>query len=218
MAAHNNQNILAHIGYFNETSEAPIVISALTALMTYGVSHYGYLRSVPFFLSCPGDPDTLKRFLDEVPQKGDGWHVLSYEWQPFTSDRDSDFVYNYDGCPYVVVSTLERAIIEETEATIQGNLSLEDLYFLVEMLRGVNAERIQDLLERCKSIKTVRMFTYLCEKANLPWVSSVDPDVWTTSGDQITYRYGEILEPDYNIVVPLQLYNDDRDEQKAACL
>ena len=68
----------------------------------------------------------------------------------------------------IFISSLERAIIECLHMTPKY-MALDHAYKLMEKLRTLRPNVLQQLLECCRSIKAKRLFLYLAELQDQPW-------------------------------------------------
>jgi hypothetical protein len=73
----------------------------------------------------------------------------------------------------VYLSSPERAALEVLYL-VPNKQSFEEAFKLVETLSQLRPNLVQSLLEKCKSIKVKRLFLYLADKFQHPWLSRVD--------------------------------------------
>lgn len=196
----------------NRKSTDTVVVCAETAMAMQGVSHYAYLSNIPVFVECPSRPLEAHIFAQNNSFASPDERLIPITSHLFSTDNESDFITNFDGVTDLWVSKKERAILETTHKTLHEGGMLQDLYYMVEMLHSVDCNLLEDLLDRCLSTDTVRVFVYLCEKADHSWVTTMSPKVWLRTGTLVSCPNSEILEPDYNIRIPLSLYNENRYE------
>jgi hypothetical protein len=98
-----------------------------------------------------------KRLFDEHP---DAWlHVSPFEKR--------------SGAPQV--SSPERALLELL-SEVGVRQSLQEAGELVESTYNLRADVLRELLQRCKSVKTVRLCLQLGREGSLPWATKLDPD------------------------------------------
>lgn len=72
------------------------------------------------------------------------------------------------------VSTPERALLELL-SDVGVRQTLQEARELVESSYSLRAEVLQELLQLCKSVKTVRLCLQLGREGVLPWVAKLDP-------------------------------------------
>ena len=77
------------------------------------------------------------------------------------------------GTYLITLSTPERAIMELLHL-VPHEASFDDAQLLMEGLATLRPSLVQNLLVICRSLKVRRLFMYLAEKNNLPWVAKVD--------------------------------------------
>jgi hypothetical protein len=73
----------------------------------------------------------------------------------------------------ILISSPERAILE-CLYLVPKNISLELAVELMEKLRTLRPQLIQSLLESCRSIKVKRLFLYLAEMQQQPWLKRLN--------------------------------------------
>ena len=73
---------------------------------------------------------------------------------------------------------------------------------IIEALLTLRPPLVQSLLETCKSLKVKRLFMYMAETTNLPWVHELNlGKVNLGKGDRTVVKGGR-LDPKYRITVP----------------
>jgi len=98
-----------------------------------------------------------KRLFDEHP---DAWlHIRPFE--------------KHSGAPQV--SSPERALLELL-SEVGVRQSLQEAGELVESTYNLRADVLRELLQRCKSVKTVRLCLQLGREGSLPWATKLDQD------------------------------------------
>ena len=73
----------------------------------------------------------------------------------------------------VYLSSPERAALEILYL-VPNKQSYEEAFKLIEALTQLRPNVVQSLLEKCKSIKVKRLFLYLADKFQHPWLSRLD--------------------------------------------
>lgn len=81
------------------------------------------------------------------------------------------------------VSSPERALLELL-SEVGVRQSLQEAEELVESTYSLRADVLRELLQHCKSVKTVRLCLQLGREGSLPWVSKLDPDELPTGSDR----------------------------------
>ncbi|PLY14546.1 MAG: hypothetical protein C0631_10595 [Sedimenticola sp.] len=86
-----------------------------------------------------------------------------------------------DGAPQV--SSPERALLELL-SEVGVRQPLQEAQELVESTYSLRADVLSELLQRCTSVKTVRLCLQLGREGALPWVDKLDPDKLPTGSDR----------------------------------
>ncbi len=73
----------------------------------------------------------------------------------------------------VYLSSPERAALEVLYL-VPNKQSFEEAFKLIETLSQLRPNLVQSLLEECKSIKVKRLFLYLADRFQHPWLTKVD--------------------------------------------
>jgi hypothetical protein len=100
------------------------------------------------------------------------------------------------------LSTPERAILEVLYL-VPVKQSFEEALFLMEGLANLRPKIVQLLLESCNSIKVKRLFLYMAEKNNLPWVSELNFKKIDLGHGKRKIGVGGVFDSKYLISVPL---------------
>jgi hypothetical protein len=86
-----------------------------------------------------------------------------------------------DGAPQV--SAPERALLELL-SDVGVRQTLQEARELVEGAYSLRADVLRELLQRCTSVKTVRLCLQLGREASLPWAAKLDPVTLPTGSDR----------------------------------
>ena len=81
------------------------------------------------------------------------------------------------------VSAPERALLELL-SDVGVRQPLQEARELVESAYSLRADVLRELLQRCTSVKTVRLCLQLGREASLPWVAKLDPATLPTGSDR----------------------------------
>ena len=73
----------------------------------------------------------------------------------------------------LLLSTPERAFMECLHLA-PANFTFLDVYYVMEMLTTLRPKLLQDLLEKCSSVKVKRVFLYMAEKSGHQWFNALD--------------------------------------------
>lgn len=143
-------------------------VGGKSALDWYGVRQYLSQQSVlhlygwtttrlpDWFTACFPAEYHRKRLFDEPP--ADPLHAGPFEKR--------------NGAPRV--STPERALLEVL-SEVGVRQPLQEARELAESTYGLRADVLRELLQRCTSVKTVRLCLLLGRELALPWATKLDP-------------------------------------------
>lgn len=81
------------------------------------------------------------------------------------------------------VSAPERALLELL-SEVGVRQSLQEARELVESAYSLRADVLRGLLQRCTSVKTVRLCLQLGREGSLPWITKLDPTTLPTGSDR----------------------------------
>lgn len=157
--------IFSALSCFNTQLNKKFHIGAMSALEMRGFAHYVPLGRQTMVVYCPRDEWFPKWF-------------SKFDWGVEILKKYSEFsqtgitTINENGFE-VAVSSPERAFLESLDLSPK-HYNLTDLYQVMEMLNGLRASLLQQLLEENKSIKVKRLFLYMAEKANHSWFEDLD--------------------------------------------
>ncbi len=187
-----------------------IHVGGKTALLLKGQGHF-IPQGKDWILSLFGEPNTK---LPAWFQKHD-WGVKP---MLITSDLlrvDSGFgVSPHEmGAFTVLVSASERAILEFL-SLVPNEESFEEAKLLMEGLTTLRPKIVQKLLVSCRSIKAKRLFLFLAEECNHPWVKKLDlSQVNLGSGKRVIEKEG-VLNTKYGITVPRSMVSPRLSDQE----
>ena len=103
-----------------------------------------------------------------------------FDEKPDALLRVSHFQRKPDG---PLVSDPERAVLELL-SDVGVRQPLQEARDLLEGTPSLRAAVLQELLERCKQVKTIRLCLTLGRELNLPWAAKLDPKRLRTGSDQ----------------------------------
>lgn len=106
------------------------------------------------------------------------------------------------------ISGPERAFLEVL-FLVPNYQSLKECYYILENLISLRPQILQLLLENTKSVKVKRLFFFLADKINHPWLIQLDKSkVNFGTGKRQIYDNG-IFDGKYMITVPKDLIDDN---------
>lgn len=101
----------------------------------------------------------------------------------------------------ITVSSRERAILELIESQ-DLSLSFDTVEQHLEGLMTLRSELVQELLEKCTSVKVKRVFLFLSEKLSLPFFKKLNLNTINMGkGKRVVFKNGK-LNQKYKITVP----------------
>jgi hypothetical protein len=75
----------------------------------------------------------------------------------------------------------------------------------MEGLANLRPKLVQELLQKCTSIKVKRLFLYLSEKANHSWLRFIDRSLVDIGTGNRRVTEGGVYIPKYQITIPNEL-------------
>jgi hypothetical protein len=158
---------------------------------------------------------TLMLFSDEK-ERLPKWFI-DYNWGLEIQHHSTNFLktdiglstFSFQGKDIKVSGPL-RAVME----CIYLAKNDDDLVTCYQLLEGLNAERpknVQSLLEYCQSVKVLRLFLYMAQKAGHKWFTYLKIDknhIRLGRGSRsVQEAKGGIYIPEFQIIVPRKLYD-----------
>jgi len=117
-------------------------------------------------------------FTERFPSSYKRLHL--FDEDPDALLRVSRFQHRADG---PLLSEPERAVLELL-SDVGVRQPLQEARDLLEGAPSLRAAVLQDLLSRCKQVKTVRLCLTLGRELGLPWAAKLDPDRLPTGSDK----------------------------------
>jgi len=99
------------------------------------------------------------------------------------------------------LSSPERAAMEMLYL-IPEKVGFDEALLIMENLVTLRPEIVQKLLEICRFVKVKRLFMYMAEKHNHPWVGKLDLSRIDFGRGKRRIVFGGKLDPKYQITVP----------------
>lgn len=104
----------------------------------------------------------------------------------------------------VITSGPARALLECLFLS-PDHFSLSECYNLMEGLTTLHPDEVQGLLERCKSVKVVRLFLYMAWKAKHAWIKHLDMSRINAGKGKRSIVKAGVYIPEYQITIPIEL-------------
>ena len=175
----------------------PVHCGARTALELQGYSHYVTAKQRDIFLfGFPGQK--LPRWFEK-----NDWAVnVTYKMTNlFPESLPGSYVNLSLGDFSIRISSPERAAMEML-CDIPAKQGFDEAMRVMESLLTLRPVLVQELLEACTSVKVKRLFLYMAQTANLPFVQKLDLTKTNLGkGDRTVVKEGR-LDPKYRITVP----------------
>jgi hypothetical protein len=157
--------LFSALSCFNSQLDKNFHIGAMSALEIRGFAHYIPLGRQTIVVYCPQNEWFPKWF-----SKYDFGVNMLKKYSEFSETGISTInVNNFE----TAVSIPERAFLESLDLAPKY-YDLTDLFQVMEMLNGLRVNLLQQLLEKCKSIKVKRLFLFMAEKAGHSWLKNLD--------------------------------------------
>jgi hypothetical protein len=195
-----NENVhwFGALNSLQRQTNLPVYVGGLTSISLQGLSHYVRLDKDPLYLFSPQYVKLPKWFLDQR------WsNQIIYVKTTFLPTDLALFEYSQDGLK-LKLSSPERAILECLHMT-PNRFDMVECYQILEGLSNLRPNVLQELLEKCNSIKVKRLFLYMASKANHQWLEFVDQTrIELGTGDRILVK-GGIYISKYRISIPEEI-------------
>ena len=139
-----------------------IHIGGRTALGMQGLSHYLELYQKETLLFAPSDTN-LPLWFKKIE-----WGTKPVLIHTSMLNANIGLIEFNEKTFNIRISDPTRAILECLELTPK-KFDLQEAWQIMEGLSALNPKKVQEILEHCNSIKTLRLFLFMAEKANHSW-------------------------------------------------
>ena len=195
-----NENVqwVGALNSLQRQTELPVYVGGLTSISLQGLSHYVRLEKEPLYLFSPQYVKLPKWFLNQE------WsNQIIHVKTKFLPAALALFEYSQDGLK-LQISSPERAILECLQQT-PNQFDMVECYQILEGLSNLRPKVLQELLEKCNSIKVKRLFLFMASKANHQWLDFVDQTrIELGTGDRILVKGGVYILK-YRISIPKEM-------------
>lgn len=175
----------------------PVHVGGKTALHLKGYAHYlSETLTQVFLYGTPG-------------QKLPAW-FKNYPWTPpilftatglFPEDCCIGFSEFQDKEFSIRISSPERAALEMFYH-VPKQVGFDEALLIAENLINLRPAILQPLLEACTNIKVKRLFLYVADHHQHPWLEQIQTSRMTLgTGKRVLVKHG-VLDPQYQITVP----------------
>lgn len=170
-------------------------VGGITALNSSGMSHYLRPNKKKVYLFSSGNLSLPKWF-----EKQDWGVEIESVNTSFLPKKHGIREHGYGSFP-LASSTPERAVLEKIYLS-HKSFELLESFQIVEGLTTLRPNLIQELLEKCTSIKVKRLFLYMAEKAQLPAMKHIElKKIDVGTGDRSIVKNG-VYDSKYGLVLP----------------
>ncbi|MDX9694224.1 MAG: type IV toxin-antitoxin system AbiEi family antitoxin [Bacteroidales bacterium] len=176
-------------------AEKQIHIGGRSALGLQGLSHYLELYQKETLLFAPNGTNLPLWF-------------KKFEWETkavliHTSMLNPNIgLINYNEKTFTIkISDPTRAILECLELTTK-RFDLQEAWQIMEGLSALNPKNVQEILEHCNSVKALRLFLFMAEKANHSWFKYLNIEHLNLGKGKRSIVPNGIYIPKYKITVP----------------
>lgn len=195
----SHPSLYAAVSSYNTQLGKQCEIGAYSALELRGYSHYVTMGKPKAYL------------FTDYKEKLPGW-MLDREWDMTVCYQTTSFLgdglagierMTVDGFELLVASA-ERAMMECLNLP-DAAAGLMDIYYVMEGLTTLRPKLVQELLERCSSVKVKRLFLYMAEKAGHQWYRALSLEKTDLgSGRRMISNTGKYISK-YDITIPREL-------------
>lgn len=172
----------------------------LTALTFQGLAHYLRLGGGTVYLFAKPRTILPKWF------KNNDWNKPVEFYRSAFLPESLGLVEYKESMFSINISTPERAILECLYLAPE-KMDLVECYQIMEGLVNLRPQLIQELLEKCTSIKVSRLFLYMAERSKHAWLKHLDKTKFNLGkGDRSIVKNGVYISS-YKITIPKELAN-----------
>jgi Transcriptional regulator, AbiEi antitoxin, Type IV TA system/Transcriptional regulator, AbiEi antitoxin N-terminal domain len=175
-----------------------------TALVLLGKTHYLEMNSKRITLF-GGSGEKLPKWFE------------NYDWGVKVEYHQASMLPKEAGLTEIEIKSFSIQVSDAIRAVMEclylaaDKESLMESYELMENLNNLRPDRVQSLLEACRSVKVKRLFLYLAEKAGHNWFKYLNLEkIDTGSGKRSFIKQGVYVDK-YQITVPKELETNDHD-------
>lgn len=178
----------------------PIHVGAKTALALLGQSHFIPMQGIKRVILFNSSNTKAPRWFSEP----NNWDVnfLMNKATLFSNEDSAVGVMNkeIDGIS-INLSSPERAALEVL-SLVPHKQSFDEAAKLIESLSQLRPSLVQSLLEKCKSVKTKRLFLHFADKFQHPWLTKLDLTKIDLGSGKRVIGQGGSYDSKYQISVP----------------
>ncbi|MCK9266419.1 type IV toxin-antitoxin system AbiEi family antitoxin [bacterium] len=201
------QGLVASLQHVNDDKN--LHIGAETALNLHGYSHYLRLKGEKqiFVFIDSNIPAWIKNVLPNDYLKFMRKNLFSKTKNRLGLVTISSPIKNWS----LTISTAERAIMEMLLLVVTKDISFTFAAELMESLTTLRPKTVNELLLNCKHIGVKRLFMFLAEYYNQPWVKQIKNTSFNLGTGKRMIVKGGKLDKKYLITVPKEFYDRTRE-------
>lgn len=195
-----NENVqwVGALNSLQRQTNLPVHVGGLTSILLQGLTHYVRLDKEPLYFFSPQYFKLPKWLLDQEW----GTQIIHVKTKFLPADL-ALFEHSQDGLK-LRLSSPERAILECLHLT-PNRFDMVECYQILEGLSNLRPKVLQELLEKCNSIKVKRLFLFMASKANHQWLDFVDQNkIELGTGDRILVKGGVYISK-FRISIPKEM-------------
>ncbi len=179
-------------------TEISLHLGGLTSLSIQGLSHFIRMAKEPLYLFSPQYVKLPKWFQSQE------WSTrIIHVKTKFLPANSALSEYSLDAIK-LQISSAERAILECLHLT-PNRFDMVECYQILEGLANLRPKILQELLEKCNSVKVKRLFLYMVSKAKHQWLNFVDQSkIELGTGDRVIVKGGVYISK-FKISIPKDL-------------
>jgi hypothetical protein len=190
--------------------EIDVIVGGLTALDLQGYGHYmSFMRPIQIELYASQAPP---KWLDDLI---DGVSFIFYSHQMLLGRRNNavksaDLMQHTimrqwrENRPSLIVASTELALLQVL-AQVPNTVTVDHANLLMQSMTSLSPERLQQLLEQCQNVKVRRLFFFLADRHNWPWVKKLNRAAISLGIGNRVIEKGGRLDKQYMITVPRDL-------------
>lgn len=179
-------------------ADMPVHVGGLTSLSLQGLAHYARLGNELLYLFSNHYVNLPKWFRDQE------WGLKVKHVKTKILPISLGLIEFKEGAVTLQISSPERAIFECLYLT-PNQFDIVECYQMLEGLSNLRPKVLQELLEKCSSIKVKRLLLFMASKANHQWLSFIDTTkIELGKGDRILVKGGVYISQ-HRISIPKEL-------------
>lgn len=177
-----------------------IHVGGKTALFLKGYAHFLTEEPAQIFLFGKR-AERLPAWFKQYP-----WNVnLEYQATDFLSGVGSDSLSRYEHREFFVLASAPERAAFEMLFQVPRRQTFSEALLIMENLTTLRPQLVLKLLQHCHSVQVNRLFMYMAEKHEHPWVEELNlSNVKLGKGKRVIVK-GGVLDRKYQITVPREV-------------